>query len=229
MTDVGVTPPAVVDDRLLKALADELKLPLLQIARQAELEGGATIEALANQALWLVDGYLLSQQLQQQAVLQLEPVPVSAVLQEVAHKLTPLARQYNCHLQLDIGGRFGPVMAHRQALQTALVSVGASLLTAASAKSGADLLLATHRSHGGVVAGVFSQANGLSQTMYQRGRELAGRARQPLHQLTNQPATGVFVADALFEAMQTRLRVARHHQLTGLAATLLPSQQLALV
>lgn len=229
------------NQRLLKSLAEELKLPLLQIARQAELATGlestgqplAAIEILANQALWFVDSYLLSQQLLEQPTLELEPVAVSAVLQSAAENLDSLAKQYNCSVELDIGGRFAPVMAHRQGLQTALVSLGVSLITAGEPSGEATpaprLVLAAHRSHGGVVAGVFSQADGLSQTVFQRGRELYGRSRQPLHEVSSRAASGVYVADSLFDSMQARLRVARHHQLTGLAATLQPSRQLSLV
>jgi hypothetical protein len=227
----------VVDDRLLKAMAEELKLPLLQIARQAELSTGPddaarlrAIELSAMQALWFVDGYLLSQQLQQTS-LQLEPVAVSAVLHETAQLLEGLARQHNCSLELHLDGRFAPVMAHRQGLQTALLALGSTLITMAQPDDDqpTHLILAAHRSHSGIVAGIFSQTEGLSQSVYQRGRALYGRARQPMQEFTAQAGAGVFVADSLFNSMDSRLRVAKHRQLTGLAATLQPSRQLSLI
>ena len=101
-------------------MAEELKLPLLQVARQAELANIDSLEQSANQALWLVDSYLLSQQLH----LELEPVAVSAALDEAAHALEGIARQYNCRLELHLSGRYAPVMAHRQGLHTALVGIG---------------------------------------------------------------------------------------------------------
>ena len=222
--------------RLFKTMAEELKLPLLQVARQAELAAlgdPATgpyllqqIEQSASQALWLVDSYLLGQE-----QLELEPVAVSAALDDAAQALDGLAKQYNCRLELQISGRYQPVMAHRRALQTALVGLGSSLITATQAgDQPQSLILAAHRGHnGGVVAGIFSTNEGLSQDIYARGRALYGRAHQPLHQLTAQAGAGIFIADALFSSMAAQLRVARHHNLTGLAATLPTSHQLALI
>lgn len=218
----------LASERLMKAMVEELKLPLIQIARQAELSGLPEIEMSATQALWFVDSYLLSQQLQQ-STLELEPVSVSAVLQDAAHILDGLAKQHNCGLELQISGRYVPAMAHRQGLQAALVGLGSTLITAAQNEEKPRLVLAVHRTHGGIVAGIFSQSEGLSQSVYERGKALYGKARQPMQELTANASAGVFVADALFESMDSRLRVAKHHQLTGLAATLQQSRQLALV
>lgn len=218
----------LASERLMQAMVEELKLPLMQIARQAELSKQPDIELSATQALWFVESYLLSQQLQQSS-LALEPVPVSAVLQDTAHVLDSLARQYNCQLEVHVNGRYTPAMAHRQGLQAALVGLGSTLITSAQNETKPRLILAAHRTRGGLVAGVFSQSEGLSQAVYQRGRALYGKARQPMQELTANATAGVFVADALFESMDSRLRVAKFQQLTGLAATLQQSRQLALI
>ena len=93
MADLGTVP----DERLLRALAEQLKMPLLQIARTAEFaaETGDTksltnISYIAETALRLVDGFLLSADRQAQEVFHLEPVSVSSILQDTAHKLAPL-------------------------------------------------------------------------------------------------------------------------------------------
>jgi hypothetical protein len=224
-------------DRLLQALAEELKLPLLQIARQAELSASGQvdqaalkgIELSATQALWFVDSYLLSQQLLQQSSLELEPVAVSAALQETAHVLEGLAKQHNCSLELQLSGRFAPVMAHRLGLQAALIGLGSTLITAAQNEDKPQLILAAHRTHNGIVAGIFSQTDGLSRAVYERGRSLYGKARQPLQEFAPQAGAGLFLADALFGSMDSHLRVAKHNKLTGLAATLQPSRQLSLI
>ncbi len=226
-----------VNDRLLQAMAEELKLPLLQIARQAELSANGQadpavlkgIELSATQALWFVDSYLLSQKLLQQASLELEPVAVSAALQEAAHTLDGLAKQHNCSLELQLDGRFAPVMAHRLGLQMALIGLGSTLISAAQNEAAPHLILAAHRTRGGIVAGIFSQTEGLSQSVYERGRLLYGKARQPMQEFMPQAGAGIFVADALFGSMDSHLRVAKHHSLTGLAATLQQSRQLALI
>ncbi len=231
-------PSSVNAERLLRAMAEELKAPLLQIARQAEYTQKQPdvamlrdIELSANQALWFVDSYLLSQQLLDQAVLELEPVSVSAVLHDVTQALADVAKQYNCQLELQLSGRYGPVMAHAHGLKTALIGLGHTLIAAGEQYDRPHrLVLGAHKTRdGGIVAGVFSQTDGLSQAVYRRGRELYGKARQPFNEFSTQGGTGVFVAEALFASMESELRVATHNKITGLAATLQPSRQLLLV
>jgi hypothetical protein len=222
---------ASASERLLPVLAEELRLPLLQIVRQSEAPDDAaqalqTIGLSAAQALWFVDTYLLSQQLQQ-ASLSLEPVAISAVLDEAAHSLSGLAKQYNCHLELQLSGRYGPVMAHRQGLQAALVGLGNSLIGATAGPS--RLVLAGHKSRGGLVAGVFSNTSQLTAADLRRGHNLYGHASQPLPQFSSQASAGIFMASELLSSMHSQLRIAHHNKLSGLAATLLPSHQLALV
>lgn len=226
------------NQRLLLALAEELRQPLLQISGQAELaqlqpaQGSfKAIEVAARQAMWFVDGFLLSQQLDAQTELALQPITVGAALEQTAHTLAPLAKQYDFDIDLHLSGRSAPVMAHAEALQAALLGLSSTLLGAAAAQQEGRgrLVLASHSARGGVVAGVFSQAEGLSRVAYRQGRQLYGQAAQSLPQFSAQPSAGVYLADKLLGAMNSRLRVAQHQKLSGLAATLLPSQQLALI
>ena len=203
------------NQRLLKIMAEDLKLPLLQIARQAELGqplGGSleVIESSASQALWLIDAYLLSQKIGQES-LPLEPVTVSSVLDDTAHDLYNLAKQYDCNLEVQLSGRYGPVMANRQALRAVLVGLGSSLIGAGGADPGATVILSSYKTRRGIVAGVYSQDQELGQT------------------LLEQSGAAVYMANRLLSGMDSHLRAARHNQLSGLAATLLPSQQLALI
>src|SRR5262249_21000540 len=106
----------VADERLLRALAEQLKLPFLQIARQAELYSQEhpelnSIMSIAGLSLRFIDGFLLSVEANQQA-LPLEPVSVSSILYDAAHVLEPTARQHNCELEIQVNGKYGPVMAN---------------------------------------------------------------------------------------------------------------------
>ncbi len=229
-------------ERLLDVLAEQMKLPLMQIARLAEL-GQLTdekvnsltdIELTADAALRLVDSYLLSTKLvRAQNYLQLEPVSVSAVLNDSAHQLNKLAKQHDCELQLHLAGRYEPVMAHRAGLEAALTSLGYAFIEARSSsehQKSPIIKLAAHRGKKGIVAGLFTGTDdGLSSTLYRRGRGLYGHARQPLNSLTASSGAGIFVADSLLSSMSAKLRVAHHQKLTGLAATLAASQQMALI
>jgi len=229
-----------VNERLLQAVAEQMKLPLLQIARRAELahlsgdhsliEG---IELTADSALRLLDNYLLSTKLARvDGSLQLEPVSIAAVMNDTAHQLSRLADQYECELELHLSGRYAPVMAHRAGLEAALASLGYVFIEAQSTrprKRRPTIKLAAHRSKNGIVAGMFADIEGLSMDMYRRGRGLYGHAKQPLTQLVSTSGAGVFVADSLLQSMATRLRLAHHQKLSGLAATFTPSNQLSLV
>jgi hypothetical protein len=231
----------IVDERLLQVLAEQMKLPLLQIARRAELgklngeseTSLSSIELTADGALQLIDSYLLSLKLARaQASLELEPVSLSAVLSQTAHQLDKLAKQYNCELELHLSGRYEPIMAHRAGLEAALTSLGYVFIEAQSSaphKTRPILKLAAHRGKAGIVAGMFADLEGLSAEMYRRGRSLFGHGRQPLTQLTASSGAGIFVADSLLASMQARLRIAHHQKLTGLAATFNSSNQLRLV
>jgi hypothetical protein len=223
---------------LLRAVAEELKLPLLQIARYAELDeliNSSTslkdIRTNADMALNLVDGYLLGLELNAaQAHFELEPVSVSAVLNDTAHELQGFAKLYDVTVTLDIATIQGPVMAHRRGLQVALVSLGSNLLTAlAAGEDNRELQLALHRGANGLVAGVYGVDSQLNQKSLRQARELYGRTRQPLHNLLAGSAAGIFVADVLLGAMSSRLLPSRHAHYYGLAASLPYSRQLTLV
>lgn len=224
-------------ERLLRALAEQLKLPLLQIAREAELAHAAqdssalgTISYTADMALRLVDSYLLSVQLQALPSLELEPVSVSAVLQDTAHRLNQLAKQYDCDLEVHLSGKYEPVMAHRQSLESAFATLGYAFIEAAPHEDVKHrVVLGAHRSTHGLVAGIFGSQEGLNTDMLRRGKALFGSARQSMPGLSPAAGAGIFVADSLLKSMETQLHLSRHNKLSGLAATLIPSQQLSLV
>ena len=233
----------VKQERLLNNLAEQMKLPLLQIARLAELSqldrvnsqvSLANIEVTAEGALKLLDNYLLSIKLAgMTGKLQLEPVSVSAALQSTAHELTKLAQQSDCELQLHLSGRYEPVMAHQAGLEAALICLGYAFIES-QPKSENDtkpvIKLAAHRGKQGIVAGLFTGADdNFNATMYRRGRGLYGHAIQPLANFMASSGAGVFVADSLLTSMSAKLRVAHHQKFAGLAATLRPSKQMVLV
>jgi hypothetical protein len=230
-------------NRLLQALAEQLKMPLMQIARQAELakltgqpqDAMQVIELTADNALQLLDNYLLSIELARRQALhiEMEPVSVSAVLNDSAHELYKLAAQYGCELELDLAGRYEPIIANRTGLQAALTSLGHVFIEAGAQRSEHRyrpvIKLAAHRGKQGIVAGAFADVEGLSNDMFRRSRQLYGRTRQPLTGLTAASGAGVFVAESLMSSMSAHLRIARHHKLSGLAATFASSQQMSLV
>lgn len=230
---------------LLSSVAEQLKVPLTIIARQAEagqlvgtielshLNHLLTMRVQADAALTLVDSYLLGLELlREQSSLDLEPVSVSSMLVDTAHTLDRYAKQYDVDLELHIGGKYEPVMAHPRGLRAALLSLGYALIESQAAQDTAkrhQLSLAAHRTQHGIVAGVYGDYEQLSAEEWRRALKLYGRAQQPFMALSAGSSAGLFVANTILEAMSTRLRVGRHQRQSGLAATLQPSQQLQLV
>lgn len=231
-------PASILSQQLLLSVAEQLKLPLLQIARQAEIglltsqHDLLSIQSTADTALRLLDNYVLGVRLAlDQNQLEIEPVSVSAVLYDSGQELTRLARSYGVDLELHIGGRFGTVMAHRQGLQSALVSLGAALIEALPAleQPQLKLQLATHRCRYGIVAGIYSDTQQLTTEALRHGRQLMATSRQPLMDVSHTAGAGVFVADSILKAMRLKLQVSRHHGLFGLGTVLVANHQMQLV
>jgi hypothetical protein len=217
------------DFRLLSALAEELKLPLLQIARRSELKGEVEIQYSSEMAMKLIDSYVLGMQSADQISLKLEPVTLSSVLYDSAEALQPLAKQNGYELRVDVGGKIGPVMGDRQLLQHAFTVLGYELMNSTSEERRPVITLATHRAKSNVVAGIFTDNPGITADAFRRAKALVGAARQTMPSGSAANGAGIFIADSLLKNLSSSFKIARHNKQTGLAATLLPSQQLALV
>lgn len=230
---------AILSQQLVLSVAEQLKAPLTQIARRAELEllskdaDLREIKVVADAALQLIDGYTLGVRLslEDDFKFQIEPVSLSSVLYDAGQELDAMARAYGVELEISLGGRYAPVMAHRAGLKAALTSLGHALIEALPAEGGTQLKLqlAAHRCRYGLVAGLYSDKQQITTEALRQGRRLHGRARQPLTGLTHTSGAGVFVADAILQAMDSQLSVSRHHRLHGLGAVLKPNPQLQLI
>ena len=220
-------------DQLFTALAEQLKVPLLQIARLSELSQEATLPRIAvisEHALRLVDAYVQSHP-SNQTRLQLEPLTTSAVLYDVATDLQAFARQNEFSVEIDLHGANRPVMAHRDSLRTMLTLLGASLIEAGVEDENAPrhLILGTHRSAHGTIVGAFSSHLELSQRALRLTRELHGRAAQAAPLLGLAGGAGLAIADRLSEQMSAPLKAYRHRSMAGIGSLLLPSHQLQLI
>lgn len=223
---------------VLRSVAEQLKVPLTIIARQAELSQvvGAVPQDLramqvhAAAALTLVDCYLLGLALADgQTLLELEPVSLSSVLTSAAQDLYHLARQQNVELDVRVAGKYEPVMANQRGLKAALTSLGYGLLETVEAQTNKRhyLTFAVHRTPHGLVAGVYGQYKDLEAHEWRTALKLRGKVNQPFTALCAGSGAGLFVADAILRSMTTKLRVGRHQKEAGLAATFQSSKQLA--
>jgi len=206
-------------------LAQQLKSPLIQInhiAETAEQTALADVAVLSSQALRAIDAYLLLQQ----AKLSFEPVSIGAVLYDVAHDLSPLARQYNVDIEIDSRGRAGSILAHKPSLQ-ALIALLGEVFVQAPRQTARPIIIGAHRSATGIVAGVFAQ-DSIGQASLTAVRKLRDRT-QGLAETGTHGQASLLIADSLAEALGTTLNAYRHSKVSGLGARLVPSRQLRFV
>jgi hypothetical protein len=241
MGNIGHEAQLTDQERLFLGLAEQLARPFLQVSHLAELarsDDAATaalrwqaVETISNASLQLVESYALSLRVHgKETPLELEPVTVSSLLYDTASALEPFAKQYGIEIELETGPKAQPVIADRTVLQSAMTSLGQVFVTAqAESETSSVVRLAAHRSRYGVVAGLYGDVPQLGTDSLRRAHALQGKARQPLQKLVSGPAAGVFVADSLLQTLAAHLHVARYRNLTGLAATLQPSQQMQLI
>lgn len=230
---------------LLAALSADLALPLIQIKSVLELTGSEnysksgsvnnfeTIQNSADNGLQLIEAYRLVLNSGNIDSLQFEPVAIGAILQEVAHSLTPYAKQYNTALEIDVAHNLAPVLAHQPSLKAAIAVLSSSMIRAQVAtveQKNYRLLLAAHRgTEDAISTGVFSSITGLSDKTLRSARLQMGKARQPMTNVPTGAASGILIADMLCTAMWQPLRAAAHSGLHGLVTGLPISKQMHFV
>lgn len=226
-------------------LSEDIALPLLQIRASLDLLQSQNFSKTAARAhshasglnldsgLQLIEAYKLLLNTNDYEKLPTEPLAMGAVMEDIAHKLYPYAKQYNTTIEVSVQHKLAPVLAHQPSLNAAMEVLSSSLIRAQAAqteKTKYNLVLGAHRSsENTVAAGVFSSAQGLSDRTLRAARGLVGKARQPLPAVPAGAAAGVLVADMLCAAMWQPLRAAAHHNLPGLVTMLPSSKQLQFV
>jgi len=234
-------PVLISETALFSNLAEQVRMPFMQIAHAAELAAiqddkeelrklFSTVGVSSQAALMLIDGYLLSLRMQQEQKLELEPVSMGSVLYDAAHQIDNYAKTHNCEVQITVLGKNQPVMAQRNAVESAFINLGYSFIDAVAAMNGVTrITLGAKKVPGGVSAGVFSDSNELTSLLLKQAKAISGTAKQPLALFSAGSGAGIFVADSLFSLIGRPLRVTKMQSQKGLATTLDPSSQLALV
>lgn len=183
--------------------------------------------ALGN-SLHILDAYLVAKQFDQQLTFDIEPIVIGSVLSDVAHTLTPSARAFGCTIELVIKPMQRPVIANRQLLETALLALGGSCVTARAQQleheAGGSIVMTAHGRAGRVQFGMYTPllgGVGLARLRKAADQNWSGL---PLY-----AGSGVLVADMLVQRMSAQLRQSRFLKTPGFAASLPCSPQLSLV
>ncbi|HUC95775.1 MAG TPA: hypothetical protein VMR76_02335 [Candidatus Saccharimonadia bacterium] len=219
------------DNQLLLRVVEHLKQPLINIARQSELDDHNLLKdigSLAESSIQLIDGYVLGlNSNEQQSSLELEPISVSEVLQDTADILTKIAKIYGCILKLNIEGKFVPVMSRKREMASALTLIGQSLIESNN-KEG-EIILSAYKAGSRISVGVFSPDLNISNETFSKDLNQNIRSRQGLPNISHTPAAGIYIADLLFERLSSKLKISHHNKLAGLTGQFLPSYQLTLI
>lgn len=225
----------VESKQLVSALAEHLKQPLLYARQAAELAkvkpatfNPEALQATADMGLLLVEHY---QTWQRYALYQPQATQIglTAVMHHVTEQLRHIAKEHQIALQLRIPGRYAPVLSDRALLASGLSALGLAFIEAAQQKENAEVVFGVHKSRWGLVAGVYSKDVSIRSDAFRRQQKIKGTARQLLPTSSHSPMSGVAVANALFSKLAVRLRPSQHKGMDGLAVTLTPSPQLALL
>ena len=226
-------------NHLFACLAEQIKLPLVQVSSMVEALDLASIQKIINDqkvimeinqsALRLIDGFLLSVKLQRESQINLEPVSIGSLLYEVSESLYGYAKSNNCEIELDVANKCGLVMSHNQALKSALINLGYSFISASDKSSRRSIRLVANHNNKGITTGVFSDSSALTKSLFRNSKRIKGLAHQPMASFSSDNATGVFIADSLFDSIGSTMKVSKRSGNTGLVTTLLPSHQLSLV
>lgn len=215
----------------LRALAFELKSPLINIARQAELADEndfAEIQQTAEQALSLIDSYLLSAQSEYgQLKFDLEPVNIGSVLYDTSSQLRSLAKRQNVELIIE-DRVHDPVMTHRGAMTAVLEAFGQALMMTDSGQY-REVVLRSYRTRKGELGvGAFTDVD-LSEDDLRQALNFQGRAQMPLAKVSSKTHVSLAIADNLCRAVGGSMSVKKMGRLRGFTTRLPRSEQLSFV
>ncbi len=226
---------------LLKSVAEELRLPLVQISRLSEtslarggqlLEDMKLIESSADLALQLLESYILGLEFSnKQKQIDLSPITMGAVLNDVAHQIHKVANQNNCDIEVAIKTSH-PIMGNYEAIKLAYINIANSLITSHDANDSKKRRSITFSVFGNGprnIAGVYTQDLNISRLSWERSLAIFEKTRQKMPDFTSTNGSGFYVAHTILEAMSLTLVPSKHNGLKGLAAGFPLSHQLQLV
>jgi len=212
------------------ALARELKEPLVNISRQAELLNISKISQQANSAMTLVDGFLLSAQSDYgQLQFDLEPIDVGSILYNIScqYRESTLENQIEVELVL---ARDNLIMANRRALE---VSLGCLMQLAIDqnydeSRKSLIRLVSFKKRNGNVMTGILSTAFSLNAKDLARAEKLYGHSHLATNTSLNGSGIRIAVAEQLMRSLGTRLISLKRNNLRGLGIEFIKSEQLSL-
>jgi signal transduction histidine kinase len=231
------------DERMTSAVAaaHELKAPLSTIQYLAALlQDTQTVldekqqrdylshmQFTAKRSLQLIDSLTQSFHVSQ-LDLELEPVNVSHVCEDVLNDVAPLARSLSQTIDLTLPRRSPLALAHHTVLRSVISNLCDNALKHNPPESHVAIAISQPKQH--IRVAVRDSGPVVRAGDYKRIKQKLGRELHPLSGRVGSSGLGLYIASQLADAMGGRLEVMRHRS-SGMtfSVQLQPSYQLTLL
>lgn len=221
-----VQTPDFINNSLLDSIVEQLRTPLLTIKLMVEAGDTSQLGLITSSSIQLLDDIAYVRELTKgNPSLDLSPINIAVLSDDIAHALTPFASARNVAIQpVSLCNR--PVLAHRYTLLRAYENMVKGILSMSRGEKASTVVLSTSNQNGGVRFGVYSSEVNLSARDLSQMRKLFGASRRPASLVTTSPVTELYIADKLLSILGLRLRTAISARQHGFATSLTPSSQL---
>lgn len=219
----------VADDQfgLLRNLAEDLKVPLSHIIYQADDK--EYVQKIAMSATNLIDAYILSVKVASgQQSLNIEPVSLRPVFDEVAHSLYSFAKRRGFDFQNSIPRKSLVVLSDRKVLSSLLGSLGYSCITNNLINDDRVVRFLAKNTKDQIKAGILSNSD-LKASDLNMIKKLSGRASVLSSSFSFGTSSGVVIADVFARLLGSSLAVTKQNNHSGFEISLIPSRQLSFI
>jgi signal transduction histidine kinase len=227
----------------LVAAAHELKTPLAIIAHLASAledeslvtpesrrESLQRIQLSAERTMRLIQGLTTSYRLNEHQLslaLNLQPINLNQVCEEVAHEITPFAKVHNQSLQLQLGQRSQLVVGDKELLHSILFNLLDNALR--HTPPDAEVRMHLRRRSELVRVCVHDSGPGIKASDMTRLKQRLGKQTQPIITRSSGSGLGLYIAQQLAGAMGGRVGVGTVKSGADFHVDLLHSAQLSFV
>lgn len=223
----GSETPDFINDSLLDSIVEQLRTPLLTIKLMVESGETAQLDSITSSSIQLLDDISYVRELiKGNAKLDLSPVNIAVLSDDIAHALSPLARAKNISIQTAHTSN-RPVLAHRFTLLRAYENMVKGILSMSRGEEASTVVLSTSGLNNEVRFGAYSSEVNLNARDLNQMRKLFGASKRPMSLVSTSPVTELYIADKLLSMLGLRLRTSISSRQHGFATTLIPSSQLA--
>ncbi len=229
---------SILSYRLFLSLTEQFKSSLVKISKTVEssmitgIDNSSLIKNESDYMIELIRAYNFGVHLTLNGnELDIEAVSISSILYKTAQNLRKIAINYGVNVDLNFSGKHNLVLSNSEGLEASLMSLGIALIEALPGHNNnkLNIHLATHRCRYGIVAGIYIEDEFLTNDTLKKGRNLYGKVRQPLTNLSHSASAGVFIADNILSSLNLKLKTSHHKKLYGLGVVLSPISQLELI